>query len=140
MSEILQLGEFRILFDREATSNMYSKIETGFPEKCGCAECLQFIQMREKFYSPELKELLSKLGVDYKKEADVTKFSDAADQWEGFYNFVGEVKGGEEEILDIAGNQFVDFNPAALAVPKEFKLLKLASVHWYWPKSRFGLP
>jgi hypothetical protein len=52
--EQLQYREWKLNIDIEATREVYSNIEHGSAEECGCQKCLNFVASRKKMYPEEV--------------------------------------------------------------------------------------
>nr|WP_297787964.1 hypothetical protein [uncultured Allomuricauda sp.] len=88
---------FEVEFSR--TKEIYSLLETGSPESCGCNECLNFSQNRDKIYPKEIKELFCELGIDYKKESEIyhqVRLENGLHYYGGWFHFKGKIKNGKD--------------------------------------------
>ncbi|RAU82561.1 hypothetical protein [Pontibacter arcticus] len=82
--------------DKELTEQTYLEMDKSGAESCGCSYCRNFIEQRETVFPEEIKELLGKLGVDYKKEVDVSEFVKlecGLHYYNGWFHFKGDFKG-----------------------------------------------
>lgn len=132
--QLLEFRTWRIQYDLEANHRIYEQITTGYPENCGCSNCLYFIENRNDFYSSELKDILAQLGIDYAKEAEAYNFSEENNPpWGGFYNFVGFIESGEHDFQIIDGNFKLTLDSMGGAVQKEFNDEPVARIEWFWP-------
>ena len=99
---LLQIGDQTIRYDSVATASIYLTISQGDAETCGCSSCRNFATQREDAYPESFRELLNKLGVDYKKEGEVYEYGPIADGrhlYGGWFYLVGElVLAGERNI------------------------------------------
>jgi len=97
--ETIQIGPWIVKYDKEATCQAYSQIEIGATERCKCEPCQNFAAVREKVYPKEAIEIFNKLGIDYKKEVEVSHVWRISPGWHfysGSFHFVGVI----EEIID----------------------------------------
>jgi hypothetical protein len=129
MMRNFQYKYWLIEFDREATVEVYRKIETGDAERCGCCYCRNFIAARDTVYPPNFITFLQDIGIDYRKEGEVFqcyKIRPGLHYYGGWFHFVGKVTDlpttGENDIKN--GTQ-ADFEcsvmkRAATPVNKEF--------------------
>lgn len=88
---------FEVDFDR--TIEVYQKTEKGCPESCGCNNCKNFSLNREQIYPTEFKNLLSKLGIDYKKESEIYHMFRAKNGkhfYGGWFHFKGKIIAGKD--------------------------------------------
>jgi len=97
----LKLGEITIEYNAEATRERYSAVE-GSIAHCACPYCENYRLVREAIYPSEFLALLVQLGVDYRKETELTHhfgedenvhFGHSAD---GHYALVGRVLDGAQ--------------------------------------------
>ena len=78
------------------TEQTYKELEHSGAESCGCDYCKNFIEQREKVFPDEIRELFAKLGIDYKKEIDVSEFArleNGLHFYNGWFQFKGDFKG-----------------------------------------------
>ena len=66
----MQVGDQTIRYDRDATAEIYGKMEGGFAEECGCIFCKNFAAQRKLIYPASFRALLELLGVDLSKEGE----------------------------------------------------------------------
>ncbi|MDQ3635871.1 MAG: hypothetical protein ACR2MD_18285 [Aridibacter sp.] len=69
MKEII-IKDWILECDVDATKNAYQEIKIGSAEGCGCIYCNNFTALRDELFQGEILELLEKLGIDYKKDAE----------------------------------------------------------------------
>lgn len=94
--------------DPEATRTAYAWIERGAPENCGCDHCLNFIAAREQSYPPEVRDLLTRLGIDHRREAEVyylARLPNGLHQYGGWFHFVGSYEGPDAWEADASGGR-----------------------------------
>ncbi|MBF9254394.1 hypothetical protein I2I11_13900 [Pontibacter sp. 172403-2] len=88
--------DWELFSDKELTEQTYLEVEQSGAESCGCAYCRNFIEQREAVFPDEIKDLLGKLGVDYKKEVDISEFAkleSGLHYYNGWFHFKGDFKG-----------------------------------------------
>ncbi len=81
--------------DVDATQRAYLQIEQGEAETCRCPACRNFVLMRDKFYPAEVRGLLTCLGIDYRREAELLYWAPHGDEggrYYGAFHFVGDVE------------------------------------------------
>lgn len=69
--EQLQLGDQKILYDRERTQRAYAGMTSGDAEECGCSHCRNFAAQRSTAYPETFRRVLDQLGIDPAKEGEV---------------------------------------------------------------------
>jgi len=92
--------------DPEATRAAYARAERGAPEKCGCDHCLNYIALREQSYPPEALDLIARLGIDHRREAEVyhlARLPNGLHQYGGWFHFVGTFDGPDAWETDTSG-------------------------------------
>ncbi len=102
VSEIANIGRWKIRFDREATRTAYSGVLQGSPESCGCEDCLNLAAVRLQAYPLEVIAIFKQLGIDYTKEAEtwrVYREESGLHLYSGFFHFVGSIESGKDAIV-----------------------------------------
>lgn len=93
MEQIKYNGQI-IEFDRQATQDVYKRIEKGRPECCSCGYCLNFVSGR-KYYPHDFLEFLGQIGIDCKKESEVWCLDPVEKGglyfYHGWFNFIGSI-------------------------------------------------
>jgi hypothetical protein len=67
----LRVGDQTIRFDREATASVYTTVDRGGAEECGCVFCKNFAAQRTLVYPDSFSAVLHQLGIDPDKEGEV---------------------------------------------------------------------
>jgi len=92
----IKYREWELIVDRELTKQTYDKVEVGGVESCTCSDCKNFANNRENIYPEEIKNLLTELGIDYRKECEVWHYcKDELGRhcYSGWFHFKGCFKG-----------------------------------------------
>ena len=100
--EEVQYRKWKFNVDIEATREVYSKIERGSAEECGCQKCLNFVASRKKIYPEEVLILFDRLGVDLKKEVEVCHdgvSENGLHFYSGWFHFVGYLENPTPKIM-----------------------------------------
>jgi hypothetical protein len=66
----MRVGDQTIRCDRNRTQYVYSTIEKGGADECGCIYCQNFAAQRDSAYPDSFKLLLDRLGIDPAKEGE----------------------------------------------------------------------
>lgn len=88
--------DWKIEVDKELTEKEYSKIDKPSAESCGCGNCLNFIESREKLFPKEISALFEKLGVNQNKEIEIShmaKLENGLHYYCGWFHFIGDFSG-----------------------------------------------
>jgi hypothetical protein len=108
----MQVGDQTIRYDRDATARVYASITTGWAEKCGCVGCRNYLAQRDAVYPPAFRELLNRLDIDSKKDAEVG--ADGPQQnglhhYGGWFFFVGEMPMAGENVSELCNSPYFAF-------------------------------
>lgn len=109
-TEQLESDGWSLAFDAEATRAAYAVSNRG-AHVCRCAYCRNFVAVRDRAYPRSFVALLSRLGVDPHKEAEVTELGQTHSGrhlYSGFYHFVGEVIRDPGDRMSIVGAESAD--------------------------------
>ena len=88
--------DWELYSDKKTTERTYKEFEFSGAESCGCDCCKNFIEQRERVFPNEIKKLFRELGVDYKKEIEVSEFARLENDlhyYNGWFQFKGSFKG-----------------------------------------------
>lgn len=130
--QMFQFWEVQISADVEANRKVYEQIGASFTERCGCKNCKVFGELRETIFPSEFLEMLAALGIDFRKEAEVIRYSDLGEQWQGWFNFIGTRVSPEIDRYDSEGEFTWWIKKHGGAVQREFPDEPIASVEWSW--------
>lgn len=107
MEQELCLGRQKILFDREATVDLYRQtITVAGADACGCIYCKNFAAQRQNVFPAEFRRLLEGLGIDPTREWEAFEYNfDPKDThklvlYGGWFLFVGKLVEGAERRPD----------------------------------------
>lgn len=92
--QVVEIGPWRVEVDATATRSVYRQITEG-AEACTCDHCQSFANHRDEIYSPPVRELLARLGIDYRREDEVW-YASLPDDHDcvGGHQFVGRMLDG----------------------------------------------
>lgn len=108
--EIVKFKDWKFEVNKSFTQLTYNKVLLGGAETCNCKDCQNYIANREAIFSSEIKELFLKLGIDYKKEVEITAWetlSNGLHYIGGWFNFKGKIIGGKECDVPLPGGGFI---------------------------------
>jgi len=83
------------MYDYEATRNLYSGTEGGDADRCECAYCRRFRNVRDEVYPQNVRTILERMGIDYKKESEVSQICEVEGRkrlYGGSFVFFGAVE------------------------------------------------
>jgi hypothetical protein len=82
--------------DVEKTISAYRHAKGGSADSCTCENCKNFVQLRDSIYPEKIKILFESLGIDFKKEPEVSYFArleNGLHYYSGFFHFKGSYTG-----------------------------------------------
>ena len=142
--------------DPRLTALTYSKIAQGGAEECGCQGCLNFARARDRLYPAAVQKLFHELGVDFKREAEVTYqcgLPGDLHSYDGWFHCVGNILSGRDGWREIAqgthvpdveqvdesfalafSNRYAPANDAFKGLPL-IQVFFLAKVPWLLPSA-----
>ncbi len=90
----MTIDDQTFLYDPEATAAIYTSLRAGWAEDCGCAGCRNLMAQGDEVYPSAFRELLQRLGIDPKKEAEAVADGPVQNglyHYGGWFFFVGEM-------------------------------------------------
>ncbi|MEQ8812885.1 MAG: hypothetical protein RIE59_27685 [Imperialibacter sp.] len=93
---LVEYKDWQLTVDKLTTATVYGRVQTGGAESCGCVDCQNFATQRTTVYPAEIKELLESLGVDWKKEVEVSHYARLENDdhyYGGWFHFKGDFVG-----------------------------------------------
>ncbi len=93
--------------DRPLTQLLYNNITVTDAEECNCSNCSYFIEIKDRLYPLEIKQLFEELGVDLAKEAELTDYGDEEHLYGGCFQFAGKLISGKDCSTPVKNNQFI---------------------------------
>ncbi len=97
--EIIKYKDWKFEVDTDFTRNMYSKFPSGGANQCECRDCKNFAANRNEAYPYEIKELFTKIGIDYNKESEVyhhIRLESGLHFYGGWFHFKGKFINGND--------------------------------------------
>jgi len=107
----VKFRDWELFADKELTGKTYEELELSSADSCTCDYCKNFVEQREQIFPDEVKELLSNLGIDYKKEIEVSEFGkleNGLHYYSGWFHFKGHFKGKDCTVPQINGGHLLD--------------------------------
>ena len=139
--DLLELPGWRIEYDRSATAAAHERAPASGPETCGCGPCRNWAASRIRFLPEAFRELLSRLGIPFDREAEVyhnCRLESGLHSYGAWYHFVGRVLFGELECSPnvVFGPISVFFHSKPALLPEAFasqpvvQLEVVAEIQW----------
>ena len=97
----IQFHDWLLLADDVTTRQTYNAVSMGGSESCACKYCFNFTRNKEIAFPQEIKELLSSLGIDYKKECEAVYYDYVENDlhlYGGWFHFKGRIVSGDQSI------------------------------------------
>lgn len=112
--------EFEV--DRDLTRQTYEKVSISGADSCICNECKNYVAYRDNVFSDEIRTLFDDLGIDYKKEVEITSFEilpNGLHHIGGWFHFKGRVLNGKDYRVPLpSGGHTIDLT----AVKDDFSI------------------
>lgn len=104
----IKFKDWELIVDEKLTKSTYEKVEIGSADSCICNECKNYLNFRKNVFPEEIKNLFLEIGIDYKKESEVTRYckqKNGLHFYGGWFHFKGNFNGKNCEIT-LAENGF----------------------------------
>ena len=112
---IVKYKEWTFEVDRELTEQTYRGISGSGADTCGCIYCLNYVTYRDNVFPKEILDLFFRLGIDYRKEAEITTYNKLPVnlyKTGGWFHFKGHVlEGNDYRVPSPSGGNNLDFTP-----------------------------
>jgi len=85
--------------DKALTEKTYNNISGSGADTCGCNDCKNYVAFRDKVFPAEVIELFNDLGIDYRKEVEITYYDTLPNGLHhigGLFHFKGKVLAGKD--------------------------------------------
>ena len=102
----LTFGPYTLDHDNPTTRKVYESIPAGGSQTCKCAMCRNWVAIRDRVLPSEFRDLLERLGIDYRKDGEVVHYyrrEDGLHFYDGWYHGIGVMLSeptGERAIID----------------------------------------
>ncbi|MEI7732736.1 MAG: hypothetical protein WCO56_24400 [Verrucomicrobiota bacterium] len=129
----LQIGGYKIEFDRDATAACYADVDIPGPEGCGCADCRNWIAGRVQVVTSELRHLLSQFGIPADGEIEVWECPGLSRPhlYGGWYFIIGSIVSGEPDHEFTVGNFRLSFTSFRSFSVSAFEGQEVCELHFY---------
>src|SRR5690606_33023964 len=91
---IVKYKDWAFEVDKGLTEQTYKSISGSGADTCGCNDCINYVAYRDKVFPKEIIDLFHELGIDYRKEVEITKWeilSNGLHHIGGWFHFKGRV-------------------------------------------------
>ncbi len=136
--ETIQFGRWRVNCDPQQTQEAHARITVGSPEACGCLDCTNFAEARDRIYPVEMTDLLRRLGINPRHEAEVYcmgREEAGLHLYGGWFHCVGSVESEGDAVgqFDIEKDKepfTIFFTDKAQVVDDAFKGIPVAQIEF----------
>ena len=115
--KIVKYRDWVFEVDLEATIETYSNVEESGADTCACDNCKNYVAFRNYVFPEEILNLFDQLGVDSRKEVEITTWEELPDKFlriGGWFHFKGRVLAGKTYRVWIAEKAYsYDLTPVA---------------------------
>lgn len=112
---IVKFREWTFEVDKECTEQTYHDISGSGADTCGCNDCKNYVAYSDKVFPKEIIELFSNLGIDFKKEVEITTWETLPNGLHhigGWFHFKGQVLTGKDYRIPLpSGGHTFDLTP-----------------------------
>ncbi len=98
-SKIVKFKDWTLEVDKVSTQRTYNSISLSGSETCDCSDCKNYIAYRDKVFPEEIIQLFIELGIDFKKEVEITTWEilpNGLHRIGGWFHFKGQVLKGKD--------------------------------------------
>ena len=96
---IYKFREWEFEVDYETTRRTYDLVSRSGAEECGCNNCKNYVACRESVFPKEVITFFSDIGVDYRKEVEITDYQKVPNGLHhvgGWFHFEGQILSGKD--------------------------------------------
>jgi hypothetical protein len=98
-------------YDRDSTANVYSNMGASAAEACGCGDCLEWVNIRDAAFTPEVRRFFVKVGVDPVRETSMSGLmlregERSSYLFLGRYHFFGRLLVGPQSHIPLPGGGY----------------------------------
>jgi hypothetical protein len=107
--ETLTYRDWTFEFDKQLTIDTYSQIKESGADSCKCNDCKNYVAYRDKVFPDEILRLFCDLGIDYKKEVEITNWEKQPNGLHhigGWFHFKGKVLKGKDSMIPLPNGGF----------------------------------
>lgn len=107
--EIVKYRDWVLEVDRPENEALYKEVETPGTQSCACEDCQYFESIADELYPDDVKQLFEQLGIDIKKNFDVSSFGGGqmGNAFNGQFHFKGGLIEGPDcyQLTEFGGYQ-----------------------------------
>ena len=106
---ILKFRAWTLEVDKEQTQRTYEKVSGSGADTCICNDCKNYVAYRDKVFPEEIRILFTDLGIDYRKEVEITSWEKLPNNRYhigGWFHFKGHVLNGKDYLVPLPKGGF----------------------------------
>src|SRR5688572_1813859 len=106
---VIPYRDWILTVDSALTRATYARVKNGSADGCECFDCKNYVLTRDNAFPPETKALFEQVGIDYKKENEVSrlyKHGDGHHLYCGFFHFKGSFDGQNCTVPIVGTSQY----------------------------------
>ncbi len=115
MTTTVKFRDWTFEVDKEQTERTYREISGSGADTCGCNDCKNYVAYRAKVFPKEIIDLFSSLGVDFRKEVEITAWEtlpNGLHRIGGWFHFKGQVLTAKDYRVPLpSGGHTFDLTP-----------------------------
>jgi hypothetical protein len=112
---ILNFRDWTFEVDKELTEQTYMTVPGSGADTCGCNDCKNYVAYREKVFPKEVIKLFNELGIDFRKEVEITTWEVLLNRLHhigGWFHFKGRIVTGKDyRVHLVQGGHTFDLTP-----------------------------
>jgi hypothetical protein len=96
---IYKFREWEFEVDNVVTRKTYDQVSRSGAEECECNNCKNYVAYRERVFPKEVVTFFSDIGVDYRKEIEITDYQrlpNGLHHIGGWFHFKGQILSGKD--------------------------------------------
>ena len=115
MTSIVNFREWVFEVDKVLTEQTYFGVSRSGADTCLCNDCKNYVAYRDNVFPNEIIDLFTELGVDYKKEVEITSWQilpNGLHHIGGWFHFKGHIVAGKSYRVPIGSKSYTfDLTP-----------------------------
>ena len=133
----LNIFHWKVEVDLDRTRTIYSSLKSTGAESCSCSDCRNYVAAREEAFPLAVRDVLSSLGIDWRKDVEVFNI-DAHNLYNPWFHFVGAILDpligpNDHRYVELSATTKISLNPKRDLANPAFGDVPLAQVEAIFP-------
>ena len=97
--KIVKFKDWTFEVDKALTEQTYERNSGSGADTCSCNDCKNYVAYRDKVFPTEIIQLFSDLGIDFRKEVEITTWETLPNRLHhigGWFHFKGQLLTGKD--------------------------------------------